>query len=186
VQIQRSQLVKRRVHDVINVMQGVGLIEKHPGRVLHYRLTPPYAAAAPAIAEATRRATSAAAELAMVVAEESKIDKRIADMHRKIDALRASGDGAWTYVTPTDIKGLGSLFAFPASSSDGGGSVAGDERREKRGRFMGITCPSGTVVDVPDPSHGMGAGEERHVLFLKSPGPDRPIRLVFADPPSPA
>ncbi|CAI5965870.1 unnamed protein product [Closterium sp. NIES-64] len=119
---------KRRIYDITNVLEGIGLIEKRGKNIVRW-------AGMNLQGEGASRmqhdVTSAQAELDELRQQDGQLDKDIKAMQER---LRLSGnDGEkkqWMFVTEDDIKGL------PCFQNE---------------TLIAIRAPHGTMLEVPDP-----------------------------------
>lgn len=160
---ERLSVQKRRIYDITNVLEGIGIIEKksknnikwrhqvEPGRTSEEELS------------------ALQSEFDALKSEENSLDAQIASMQTRLREL-ASGEqcAAYAYVTHNDIK------AIPELRGD---------------TLIAIKAPPGTELEVPDPDEGMPYGERRYQIFLKSTSGPIDCLLVSQggeDPPAPA
>lgn len=136
---------KRRIYDITNVLEGVGLIEKKSKNNIQWK---PQSAADMSTEEAEELA-GIKAELAMLEKEELVLDKHIRLL---TDAVKAMSEHPYNksrlYVTDSDIS---SLPCF-----------AGDT-------IFAVKAPLGTTLEVPDPEEDAAAdGRRRYRILLRS------------------
>ena len=155
------QVQKRRVYDITNVLEGIGLIDKQSKNHVVWRGTPVDADGTPAPAGTPATAVSAAAIVASsggddddgVTSEEASLEATVAALAAdaaSLEALRASIEEAVAllasqpaarerlYVTTDDIASL------PLAAT-------GDT-------VFAVTAPQGTALVVPDPAGGGSGG----------------------------
>lgn len=142
---------KRRIYDITNVLEGIGIIEKKSKNNIKWRHQ----------VESGRTSEeelfSLAAELEALKKEEAALDQSISSFQTKLRHLAAGEQcAAFAYVTHSDIKSIPEL--------------AGDT-------LIAIKAPPGTELEVPDPDEGMPYGERRFQIFLKSS--DGPIDCLL-------
>lgn len=142
VAAERLSVQKRRIYDITNVLEGIGIIEKKSKNNIKWR----HEVEASKDTEAELQALQA--EHDALAREESQLDVQIATLQERLREL-ASGEqcAAYAYVTHNDIKSIPEL--------------RGDT-------LIAIKAPPGTELEVPDPDEGMPYGERRYQIFLKS------------------
>ncbi|MCO5570962.1 hypothetical protein L7F22_024692 [Adiantum nelumboides] len=133
---------KRRIYDITNVLEGIGVIEKK----LKNRVC--WKGVDPASAVKICKATIIQAELERMYTEERLVDSRIKEVR---EALKIMSDDAtskqWLYVTEDDIKSL------PCFQNE---------------TLIAIKAPHGTTLEVPDPNEAMEYPQKRYQIFLQS------------------
>ena len=162
------QVQKRRIYDITNVLEGVGLVEKRSKNNILWKplafAGPPgpgsggggaAAQAPPALSpeEAEARARELAALQAQAGAlreQEAALDAQIASV---VGALRAVTEDAankpYLFVTEADVTGL-PCFA--------------------RDTIFAVKAPKGTTLEMPDPAEGtaLAGGGRRYRIVLRS------------------
>lgn len=135
---------KRRIYDITNVLEGIGIIEKKSKNNIKWRHQ------IDAGRTSEQELATLTAELEGLKREERAMDDTIASLQAKLRDLAAGEQcAAYAYVTHQDIKSIPEL--------------AGDT-------LIAIKAPPGTELEVPDPDEGMPYGERRFQIFLKSTG----------------
>ncbi|CAH0520462.1 unnamed protein product [Peronospora belbahrii] len=140
---------KRRIYDITNVLEGIGLIEKTSKNNIHWK-----GANGP-------RGTTDRCQ-AMDFLRQSISDLRQAefkyDQHIKM--------------VSQNIQRLYEEEAFDKGSLDNLCYITHDDMRRQESfadqSVMAIKAPPGTTLEVPDPDEGMPAGKRRYQVFLKS------------------
>ena len=155
------QVQKRRIYDITNVLEGIGLIDKQSKNHVVWRGTPVDADGTPAPAGTPATAASAAAIVGSsggddgdgVTSEEASLETVVASLEAdaaSLEAVRASIEEAVArlaadpaarerlYVTTDDIASL------PLAAT-------GDT-------VFAVTAPQGTALVVPDPAGGGSGG----------------------------
>lgn len=135
---------KRRIYDITNVLEGIGIIEKKSKNNIKWRHQ------ADGGRTSERELVALQVDLERLMKEEQALDSQIASLRSKLQEL-ASGDQSSTcaYVTHNDIKTIPEL--------------RGDT-------LIAIQAPPGTELEVPNPDEGMPYGERRYQILLKSSG----------------
>eukprot|EP00178_Gracilaria_changii_P021756 TRINITY_DN64508_c0_g1_i1.p1 TRINITY_DN64508_c0_g1~~TRINITY_DN64508_c0_g1_i1.p1 ORF type:complete len:386 (-),score=73.12 TRINITY_DN64508_c0_g1_i1:810-1967(-) len=133
---------KRRIYDITNVLEGIGIIEKKSKNNIKWRHQLSTTPSSQQELAALRK------EFDILSAEERDLDQQIDSMQARLKEL-ASGEqcAAYAYVTHHDIK------AIPELRGD---------------TLIAIKAPPGTELEVPDPDEGMPYGERRYQVFVKS------------------
>lgn len=139
---EKLSVQKRRIYDITNVLEGIGIIEKKSKNNIKWRQEVDTSRDTEAELQALRAETDTLAR------EEAQLDAQIANLQDRLRDL-ASGDqcAAYCYVSHDDIK------AIPELRGD---------------TLIAIKAPPGTELEVPDPDDGMPYGERRYQIFLKS------------------
>lgn len=133
---------KRRIYDITNVLEGIGIIEKKSKNNIKWR----YQLDASRASE--RELAVMNADLEHLTQEEQQMDAQIVSVRSKLQQL-ASGDqcASYAYVTYQDI------MAIPELRGD---------------TLIAIKAPAGTELEVPNPDEGTVYGERRHQIQLRS------------------
>ncbi|CAN8067383.1 unnamed protein product [Agarophyton chilense] len=139
---ERLHVQKRRIYDITNVLEGIGIIEKKSKNNIKWRHPVSTTPTSQQELSALRK------EFDILSAEERDLDQQIDSMQARLKEL-ASGEqcAAYAYVTHHDIK------AIPELRGD---------------TLIAIKAPPGTELEVPDPDEGMPYGERRYQVFVKS------------------
>ncbi|KAL6048424.1 E2F transcription factor 3 [Balamuthia mandrillaris] len=133
---------KRRIYDITNVLEGIGLIDKKSKNNIQWK------GQGIVSEEESRLVERMEAELAELNRQELMLDERIRLMQQSVKQLTEDPQHApLAYVTHEDLAGL-SCFQ-------------GDT-------LLAIKAPPGTRLVVPDPDEGMEPGQRRYQIFLKS------------------
>jgi len=143
---------KRRIYDITNVLEGIGLIEKKSKNNIQWRGT------STGVKEKRKEMASLRSELEELNTQESQIDDYIRQMQEMLKELTDSDENAMnSYVTHEDIR---NLVNFHGET------------------LIAIKAPSGTTLEVPDPDEGMQPPHRRYQIFLKSSGGPIDVYLV--------
>lgn len=147
---------KRRIYDITNVLEGIGLIEKRSKNIINWRPGGPQSTA-----NTQDLMQQQYDKISSLTAEEHMLDRRIAEVEDQLRTLknnRLSSDGIdLAYVTHEDLDAVG---CFDGKS------------------VLAIQAPTGSVLEVPDPDEGMPVGERRYQIFLKSTSAPIDVFLV--------
>ncbi|CAN0916890.1 Transcription factor E2FB [Linum grandiflorum] len=138
------EVQKRRIYDITNVLEGIGLIEKNLKNKIQWKgvdVSRP--------GEADESATSLQqAEIENLVIEESRLDERIRDMQERLrDLSEDENNQKWLFVTEDDIKNL------PCFQNE---------------TLIAIKAPHGTTLEVPDPEEAADYPQRRYKIVLRS------------------
>lgn len=141
---EKLHVQKRRIYDITNVLEGIGIIEKKSKNNIKWRHHVDPARSSQA------ELAALAHELNALKQEDKAMDEAIATYQAKLRLLATSDQcAAFAYVTHNDIKNIPEL---------------------KGDTLIAIKAPPGTELEVPDPDEGMPYGERRFQIFLKSTG----------------
>ncbi|KAA8518507.1 hypothetical protein F0562_015981 [Nyssa sinensis] len=133
------EVQKRRIYDITNVLEGIGLIEKKLKNRIHWKGLD---ASRPRVVDSDGSILQAEVENLSV--EERRLDDRIREMREKLrDLSEDENNQKWLFVTEEDIKGL-SCF--------------------QNETLIAIKAPHGTTLEVPDPDE-VSLERKAHVMF---------------------
>ncbi|XP_024522748.1 transcription factor E2FA [Selaginella moellendorffii] len=134
---------KRRIYDITNVLEGIGLIEKKLKNRIRWKglgFTTPM--------DISPDMTAFKSEVDELHVEERDLDESIREMREKLKMLSEDENNKqWLYVTEDDIK---SLPCF---------------RNET---LIAIKAPHGTTLEVPDPDEAVEYPQRRYQILLRS------------------
>ena len=133
---------KRRVYDITNVLEGIGLIEKTTKNVVQWKGS--------GFASEDDRAAFEELSLAntQLLRREEMTDSRILKAQRELEMLgEDSLMSSLAFVTYTDVCSL-PMFKDQA--------------------ILAIKTPPNTRLEVPDPDEGMAPGRRRYQIYLKN------------------
>ncbi|CAN1251895.1 Transcription factor E2FB, partial [Linum perenne] len=138
------EVQKRRIYDITNVLEGIGLIEKKLKNRIQWKgvdVSHP--------GEADESATSLQAEVENLAIEERSLDERIRDMQERLRGFSEDEDNQkWLFVTEDDIKSL------PCFQNE---------------TLIAIKAPHGTTLEVPDPDEqAVDYPQRRYKIVLRS------------------
>ncbi|XP_057505879.1 transcription factor E2FA [Actinidia eriantha] len=137
------EVQKRRIYDITNVLEGIGLIEKKLKNRIHWKgldaLRP---------GEVEDDATMLQEEVEKLSMEERRLDDRIREMQERLrDLSEDENNQRWLFVTEEDIKGL------PCFQNE---------------TLIAIKAPHGTTLEVPDPDEAVDHPQRRYRIILRS------------------
>lgn len=145
---------KRRIYDITNVLEGIGLIEKKSKNNIQWKgagiaVTP--------VQDNIDEIRQIQEDIANLEQQERQVDEQIEALKSNIDKMISNEDyQKHNYVTYRDILSIPSL---------------------KDRTVLGIRAPSGTMLTVPDPDEGMEYPNRRYQIHLKSPS--QPIKVYL-------
>jgi len=157
---------KRRIYDITNVLEGVGLIEKKSKNVIAWK------GAENAASQIESGGTSGGSSSRSTVAEELEaIRKEVGRYYEEdamldawIDRLRNPSRDKALYCTPDDIltshvlhSGAHRLDDFP----EGAAHLYPTDQST-----FAIRAPAGSTLEVPHPTEGLSAGERRFEMNI--------------------
>lgn len=133
---------KRRIYDITNVLEGVGLIEKKLKNRIRWKGLD--AASSIEMNEAAFLQT----ELENSLLEETRLDNFISDARERLRVISEDEcNKQWLYVTEDDIKTL------PCFQNE---------------TLIAIKAPHGTTLEVPDPDEAVEYPQKRYQILLQS------------------
>ncbi|XP_057816257.1 transcription factor E2FA [Cryptomeria japonica] len=134
---------KRRIYDITNVLEGIGLIEKKLKNRIRWKglgVSRP--------GDINDEVTSLKADVDNLYSEENKLDERIREMREKLRILSENENNQkWLYVTEEDIKSL------PCFQNE---------------TLIAIKAPHGTTLEVPDPDEDVDYPRRHYQIILQS------------------
>ncbi|KAL8039874.1 hypothetical protein ABFX02_10G064900 [Erythranthe guttata] len=137
------QVQKRRIYDITNVLEGIGLIEKKLKNRIHWKgldTSRP--------GEVDKDATLLQAEIENLSMEERSLDDRIRQMQEKLrDLSEDENNQRLLFVTEDDIKNL------PCFQNK---------------TLIAVKAPHGTTLEVPDPDEAVDYPQRRYRIILRS------------------
>ncbi|KAF9597758.1 hypothetical protein IFM89_021512 [Coptis chinensis] len=136
------EVQKRRIYDITNVLEGIGLIEKK----LKNRIRWKGLDSRPG--EVDDAANVLQTEIENLSIEEHRLDDRIREMQERLrDLSEDDNSQKWLFVTEEDIKGL------PCFQNE---------------TLIAIKAPHGTTLEVPDPDEVSDYPQRRYRIVLRS------------------
>ncbi|KAL2534529.1 Transcription factor E2FA [Abeliophyllum distichum] len=137
------QVQKRRIYDITNVLEGIGLIEKKLKNRIHWKGLDPSRPG-----QVDNDSTLLQAEIENLSMEERGLDEGISEMQEKLrDLSEEQNNQRWLFVTEDDIKGLPCF---------------------KDKTLIAIKAPHGTTLEVPDPDEAVDYPQRRYRIILRS------------------
>ncbi|KAK8683327.1 hypothetical protein V6N13_039391 [Hibiscus sabdariffa] len=137
------EVQKRRIYDITNVLEGIGLIEKKIKNRIQWKgldVSRP--------GEVDENVVTLQAEIENLCSEEHRLDERIREMQERLRNLSDDGNNQkWLFVTEEDIK---SLPCFQNTT------------------LIAIKAPHGTTLEVPDPDEAVDYPQRRYRIVLRS------------------
>ncbi|KAL6619465.1 hypothetical protein ACP70R_034604 [Stipagrostis hirtigluma subsp. patula] len=136
------EVQKRRIYDITNVLEGIGLIEKTLKNRIRWKGLDDSGV------ELDNGISALQAEAENLSLQEQALDERISDMREKLRGLTEDENNQrWLYVTEDDIKGL------PCFQNE---------------TLIAIKAPHGTTLEVPDPDEAGDYLQRRYRIVLRS------------------
>ncbi|XP_043698309.1 transcription factor E2FA-like [Telopea speciosissima] len=137
------EVQKRRIYDITNVLEGIGLIEKKLKNRIRWKgldVSRP--------GEVDDDVSILQAEVEKLSMEERGLDDRIREMQESLrDLSEDENNQKWLFVTEEDIKGL------PCFQNE---------------TLIAIKAPHGTTLEVPDPDEAVDYPQRRYRIVLRS------------------
>ncbi|CAN4099031.1 unnamed protein product [Withania somnifera] len=137
------EVQKRRIYDITNVLEGIGLIEKKLKNRIQWKgldVSRP--------GEVDESVTSLQAGVENLTLEESRLDEQIRQMQERLrDLSEDENNQRWLFVTEDDIKSLPCL---------------------QNETLIAIKAPHGTTMEVPDPDEAVDYPQRRYRIVLRS------------------
>ncbi|KAK9156823.1 hypothetical protein Scep_003397 [Stephania cephalantha] len=137
------EVQKRRIYDITNVLEGIGLIEKTLKNRIRWK-----GLDASRPGEIDDDFGSLQTEVENLSLEEQRLDDQIRDMRERLrDLSEDENNQKWLFVTEEDIKGL------PCFENE---------------TLIAIKAPHGTTLEVPDPDEAVDYPQRRYRIVLRS------------------
>ncbi|XP_071931472.1 transcription factor E2FB-like [Coffea arabica] len=137
------EVQKRRIYDITNVLEGIGLIEKKLKNRIQWKgldVSRP--------GEVDESVASLQADIENLTMEEHRLDDQIREMQERLrDLSEAENNQKWLFVTEEDIKSL------PCFQNE---------------TLIAIKAPHGTTLEVPDPDEAVDYPQRRYRIVLRS------------------
>ncbi|KAL4578295.1 hypothetical protein LXL04_014416 [Taraxacum kok-saghyz] len=137
------EVPKRRIYDITNVLEGIGLIEKKCKNVIRWK-----GLDSSKPEELEDDVTLLQAEVKRLSMEEHRLDESTTEMEERMrDLSEDDNTQKWLFVTEDDIK---SLACFQNET------------------LIAIKAPHGTTLEVPDPDEAVEYPQRRYRIILRS------------------
>ncbi|NP_001312535.1 transcription factor E2FB-like [Nicotiana tabacum] len=137
------EVQKRRIYDITNVLEGIGLIEKKLKNRIQWKgldVSRP--------GEVDDSVTSLQAEVENMTIEERRLNEQTREMQERLtDLCEDENNQRWLLVTEDDIKSLPCL---------------------QNETLIAIKAPHGTTLEVPDPDEAVDYPQRRYRIVLRS------------------
>ncbi|XVF05097.1 hypothetical protein REPUB_Repub05bG0142000 [Reevesia pubescens] len=137
------EVQKRRIYDITNVLEGIGLIEKKLKNRIQWKgldVSRP--------GEVDENVATLQAEVENLSIEEHRLDEQIREMQERLrDLSEDENNKKWLFVTEEDIKSL------PCFQNE---------------TLIAIKAPHGTTLEVPDPDEVGDYPQRRYRIVLRS------------------
>ncbi|CAJ2672788.1 unnamed protein product [Trifolium pratense] len=138
------EVQKRRIYDITNVLEGIGLIEKNiKNRILWKGIE----SSTPGNVDGDINMLKS--EVEKLSLEEQRLDDKIREMQEKLRSLSEDENNQkFLFVTEEDIKGLPCF--------------------QQNETLIAIKAPHGTTLEVPDPEEAVDYLQRRYRIILRS------------------
>ncbi|XP_057953369.1 transcription factor E2FB-like [Malania oleifera] len=137
------EVQKRRIYDITNVLEGIGLIEKKLKNRIQWK-----GLDVTRSGDSDESVASLQAEVENLSIEECRLDEQIREMQDRLRELSEDkSNQKWLFVTEDDIKGL------PCFQNE---------------TLIAIKAPHGTTLEVPDPDEAVDYPQRRYRIVLRS------------------
>ncbi|KAK7392661.1 hypothetical protein VNO78_21105 [Psophocarpus tetragonolobus] len=137
------EVQKRRIYDITNVLEGIGLIEKNLKNRIHWK-----GIESSTSGEVDGDISVLKAEVEKLSLEEQGLDDQIREMQEKLRNLSENENNRkCLFVTEEDIK------ALPCFQNE---------------TLIAIKAPHGTTLEVPDPEEAADYPQRRYRIILRS------------------
>ncbi|XP_052112855.1 transcription factor E2FA isoform X2 [Arachis duranensis] len=136
------EVKKRRIYDITNVLEGIGLIEKKLKNRIHWKGTESSSG------DVDGDISMLKEEVERLSLEEHRLDDRIREMQERLRSLSEDENKQkFLFVTEEDIK------AVPCFQNE---------------TLIAIKAPHGTTLEVPDPEEAVDYLQRRYRIILRS------------------
>ncbi|GAB4824637.1 hypothetical protein Ancab_007509 [Ancistrocladus abbreviatus] len=137
------EVQKRRIYDITNVLEGIGLIEKKLKNRIQWK-----GLDVSRQGDLDDNVASLQLEVENLSMEERRLDEQIREMQERLRELSEDENNQkWLFVTEEDIKGL------PCFQNE---------------TLIAIKAPHGTTLEVPDPDEAVDYPQRRYRIVLRS------------------
>jgi len=133
---------KRRIYDITNVLEGIGIIEKRSKNNIQWKGMGANSSNMQAELDKLKD------EVRTSLEQEQWLDNAIGEMQSSLrDLAEDQANSQFAFVTHEDVR---SITAFATDT------------------VIAIKAPSGTTLEVPDPDEGMDFPQRRYQIYLRS------------------
>ncbi|XP_047982970.1 transcription factor E2FB-like isoform X2 [Salvia hispanica] len=137
------EVQKRRIYDITNVLEGIGLIKKTLKNIIQWKGTDVRSPG-----EVDETLPDIQEEMQNLNSEECRVDKCIREMQEKLRGLSEDEDNQrWLFITEEDVKNL------PCFENE---------------TLIAIKAPHGTTLEVPEPDEAGDFPQRRYKIVLRS------------------
>ncbi|XP_075089791.1 transcription factor E2FA [Nicotiana tabacum] len=137
------EVQKRRIYDITNVLEGIGLIEKKLKNRIQWK-----GVDASRPGEVDNDAAILKAETESLSMEERRLDDQVRELQEKLRDMSEDEDNQkWLFVTEEDLKSL------PCFQNE---------------TLIAVKAPHGTTLEVPDPDEAVDYSQRRYRIILRS------------------
>ncbi|KAL1544530.1 transcription factor E2FB-like [Salvia divinorum] len=137
------EVQKRRIYDITNVLEGIGLIEKTLKNIIQWKGTDVRRPG-----EVDETLPDIQGEMQNLNSEECRVDERVREMQEKLRGLSEDEDNQrWLFITEEDVKKL------PCFENE---------------TLIAIKAPHGTTLEVPEPDEAGDYPQRRYKIVLRS------------------
>lgn len=195
------QVQKRRIYDITNVLEGIGLIEKRTKNHIAWIGNKPRAHATTVTITGKKSPAKSPGSPPQIVRQNGGLEEVSSNILSRgeekglsydVDNLKREEEELDRYIGYMSSL-VKSYWTSPQGQAAGGGKgsstgmnpwmyITKDELTSlssfKEDTVIGIRAPAGTMLDVPDPDEGMRPGTRKFQMFLKSPGEKVDVFLV--------
>ncbi|XP_061367246.1 transcription factor E2FA [Gastrolobium bilobum] len=138
------EVQKRRIYDITNVLEGIGLIEKKLKNRIHWK-----GVESSTSGEMDTDISMLKEEVEKLSFEEQRLDDQIREMQERLRSLiDDENKQKWLFVTEEDIKGLPCF--------------------QHNETLIAVKAPHGTTLEVPDPDEAVDYPQRRYRIILRS------------------
>ncbi|KAM0853971.1 hypothetical protein ACQ4PT_050723 [Festuca glaucescens] len=136
------EVQKRRIYDITNVLEGIGLIEKTLKNRIRWKGLDASGT------NLDKEISDLQTEVERLILQEQELDESISEMQEKGKELtEEESNQRWLYLTEDDIKGLPCF---------------------KNKTLIAIKAPHGTMLEVPDPDEAGDYIQRRYRIVIRS------------------
>ncbi|XP_057548560.1 transcription factor E2FB-like isoform X2 [Amaranthus tricolor] len=137
------QVQKRRIYDITNVLEGIGLVEKKLKNRIQWKgldVSRP--------GDVDDSAITLQGDIENLSLEERRLDEQIREMQERLREMSEDENyQKWLFITEEDIKGS------PCFQNE---------------TLIAIKAPHGTTLEVPDPDEALDYPQRRYKIVLRS------------------